>query len=244
MSLQQEQRVHFERLFRAAYTLGLATPDTVRFQHLYFGFYIDARSGKKLSSRDSVSNVTQLLTAAFTYFRSSLSDRSHQSPETIEKTAKELTVGSLVFDELKKGIRSSVEIDGSDLTATIEGFEKGGGAYVIYSAVRAGSVLRRAESAEFGDESADPVLDGQEVTLLLKLQQMPEIVAAAADRAEASVLVRHLLDISTVYNSYYGRVQVISNGVADPWRLQVTRAVHNALRAGLAFCHVDCPQTM
>ncbi len=240
----QEQRVHFERLFRAAYALGLATPEIVRFQHLYFGFYVDARSGRKLSSRDSVANVTQILTAAFTHFRSSLSDRSHQSPETIEKTATELAVGSLVFNDLKKDIRSPVEIDGADLAATIEGFEKGGGAYVIYSAVRAGSVLRRSESAEFRDEPTDPVLDEQEITLLLRLQQMPEIVAAAAERAEPSVLVRHLLDISTVYNSYYARVTVISNGVVDPWRLQMTRAVHNALRAALAFCHVDCPQTM
>ena len=40
----QEQRVHFDRLFRAAYAVGLVSPGEVRFNHLYFGFYVHAAS--------------------------------------------------------------------------------------------------------------------------------------------------------------------------------------------------------
>jgi arginyl-tRNA synthetase len=60
----QEQRVHFARLFQAAQVLGLATATTPKFKHTYFGFYVDAATGKKLSSRESVAGVNELLAAA------------------------------------------------------------------------------------------------------------------------------------------------------------------------------------
>ena len=60
----QEQRVHFSRLFKAASVIGIATPEEVRFRHVYFGFYVDARTGRKLSSRHGVANVGQLLAAS------------------------------------------------------------------------------------------------------------------------------------------------------------------------------------
>jgi len=63
-AVDQEQRVT-----STAYS-GLPTrsawrpPENLRFQHLYFGFSSDAKTCKKLSSRDSASNVTKLLAAA------------------------------------------------------------------------------------------------------------------------------------------------------------------------------------
>ena len=68
----QEQRVHFDRLFRACYRMGIAAPDALRFQHVSFGFYVDARTGKKLSSRESVANVTKMLEESARYFRERL----------------------------------------------------------------------------------------------------------------------------------------------------------------------------
>lgn len=37
------------------------------------------------------------------------------------------------------------------------------------------------------------------------------------------------------------RVQVITNGVADPARLVITKAVEQSLTNGLRVCHVECP---
>ncbi|HEY2241955.1 MAG TPA: arginine--tRNA ligase, partial [Streptosporangiaceae bacterium] len=41
----QEQRVHFDRLFRAAGRIGLIENGLPRTLHVYFGFYVDATSG-------------------------------------------------------------------------------------------------------------------------------------------------------------------------------------------------------
>jgi arginyl-tRNA synthetase len=48
--------------------LGLVTAAKPEFKHIYFGFYVDAAIGKKISSRESVAWVNELLAAAVTRF--------------------------------------------------------------------------------------------------------------------------------------------------------------------------------
>ncbi|HEV3157903.1 MAG TPA: arginine--tRNA ligase [Candidatus Baltobacteraceae bacterium] len=241
----QEQRVHFDRVFRAAYEIGLASPEDVRLQHVYFGYYVDAMTGKKLSSRETVANVTHMLTESESYFRSRLSDRVDQTENDLDQAARELAVGSLVFNDFKQDIKGAVEIDTTDINATIMGFEKSGGAYVVYAACRARSILRRlGRKPTPADQIKEFELDDQEVDLLLKIQQIPQKVDAAARHANPSILVRHLLDVATIYNSYYTRAPVIVDGVANPARILITQAVQQSLTSGLALCHVRCPEAI
>ena len=238
----QEQRVHFDRLFRAAVRLGLIKDGVPRTRHVYFGFYVDATSGKKLSSRDSVSNVMRLLAGAFDYFRASLSDRIEGGEDEIAAAARALAVGSLVFNDLKKDLRSAVEIDSHDVQKTITEFERSGGAYVIYAAVRARSILRRVSDRGLTVEPAgDEPLDDQEALLALRLLTLPDQIVAAAEESNPSVLVRHMLDISNIYSSYYSRAHVISDDVVNGVRYQLTRATANALTSALAICHIEVP---
>ncbi len=240
----QEQQVHFDRVFRASAVTGIAPAGAVSFLHVFFGFYVDGRTGKKLSSRDSVANVTQLLDDARAYFRGRIGERAVGDAD-VESAARELAIGSLVFNDLKQDIKGPVEIDAADLAATIAGFEKSGAAYVVYAACRARSILRRAGVAPVPAAQIEAfTLDEQEVALLLKLQQLPGKVAAAARTSNPSVLVRHLLEIATAYNSYYTVAPVIVDGIADPARLLITAAVHQALAAGLLLCHVTCPEAI
>ena len=237
----QEQQVHFDRLFRASHATGLAPP-ALRFQHIYFGFYVDAESGRKLSSRDSVAGVTELLGESVRYFRSRISDRGDFSAQALDSAARELAVGSLVFNDLKQDVKGAVEVAVSDMAATLAGFERSGAAYVVYAACRARSILRRHGRAPLPvAEIADYPFDAQEALLMMKLQQTPQKIALAAQQSNPSLLVRHMLDVATIYNSYYTRAPVIVEGVADPARLLITTAVQHVLINGLALCHVACP---
>ena len=117
--------------------------------------------------------LLQLLDHARAYSRGRVGERA-QGDADVESAARELAIGSLVFNDLKQDIKGPVEIDTADLAATIAGFEKSGAAYVVYAACRARSILRRAgveptSAAEIERFS----LDAQEVALLLKLQQLP-----------------------------------------------------------------------
>ncbi|GAA4680242.1 arginine--tRNA ligase [Streptomyces chumphonensis] len=238
----QEQRVHFSRLFEAAEVMGLAEPGELNLTHTWFGFYVDAASGKKLSSRDSVAGVNELLAGSVEHFRAKTAESGGMTEEEIDEAARQLAVGSVVFNDLKKDMKASVSIAKDDLNSTIAGFEKAGGAYVVYSACRARAILRKydrplPEAAAIG---AFDVSD-QEALLILRLLEFPEKVARAAEEDDPAVVVRHLLDIAGIYNSYYASAPVLQGGEANEFRLLITKSVQTVLVNGLAMCHVECP---
>ena len=241
----QEQRVHFSRLFNSAYQTGLADKDKMNLLHLYFGFYVDSDTGKKLSSRDTVANVNHLLSQSVEYFHSKLSERLSEDEQELQKTAKELAVGSLVFNDLKQDMKGSVDINTTNLQATIAGFEKSGGAYVVYSACRARSILRRLEEpVKRVEDIAEFDIDVQEAALILKLQQTPDRIIAAASKSDPALLVRHLMETAALYNSYYAQAKVIVDGKANHARLIITNAVQQVLVNCLKVCHVECPEAI
>ncbi len=239
----QEQKTHFERLFAASYQLGLVDRSRTSFDHIYFGFYVDAHTHKKLSSRESATGVAELFETAQAYFRSRVSDRLVEGDEDPESVARQLTIASIVFNDLKQDTRSSVEMDMKNPTAMVEVFDKSGGAYVIYTACRAGSIVRKASGQPEATGTDIPSgLDPEEARLLLQVLDYPTVVAYAARQRSPSVLVRHMFDVSNLYNSYNAKARVITDGGVITSRLVTTAAVEQTLRNGLKLCNVDCPE--
>ncbi|MGH3868300.1 MAG: arginine--tRNA ligase [Pseudonocardiaceae bacterium] len=238
----QEQRVHFTRLFQAAQVLGLATATKPEFTHTYFGFYVDAVTGKKLSSRESVAGVNELLAAAVTHFRAKSAEDGAMTEQELDEAAQQLAVGSVVFNDLKRDMKGSVSIARGDLAPIIADFEKSGGPYVVYSACRARAILRKYHKPVPHLSEIDTFeLSDQEALLISKILEFPDKVAKAADEDNPSILVRHLLDIAGIYNSYYASAPVLERGKANKSRLMITRAAQSVLTNGLKLCHVKCP---
>ena len=238
----QEQRVHFSRLFQAAEVLGLIKPDEVRLMHTYFGFYVDASTGKKLSSRDSVTGVNELLAESVAYYRVKTAASGGMTQEEIEKAARQLAIGSVIFNDLKSDMKGVVSIARGDLAPTIAAFEKSGGAYVVYSACRARSILRRYNRPL--PQAADITkfdLSDRESLLILRLLEFPEKVTRAANEDNPAILVRHLLEVAGLYNSYYASAPVLQGDHANEFRLLITSSVQHVLMTGLRLCHVTCP---
>jgi arginyl-tRNA synthetase len=238
----QEQRVHFSRLFQAAEVLGLLTPDEVRLKHTYFGFYVDAATGKKLSSRDSVAGVNQLLAESVDYYRAKTAANGGMTKEEIEEAAQQLAVGSVIFNDLKSDMKGTVSIARGELAPTIAAFEKSGGTYVVYSACRARAILRKYNRPlpQAADITSFDISD-QESLLILRLLEVPEKVARAAEEDNPALLVRHLLDLAGIYNSYYAAAPVLHEGGANEFRLLITKAVQDTLIGALKLLHIECP---
>ena len=238
----QEQRVHFSRLFQAAEVLGLTDHDKVKLKHTSFGFYVDADTGSKLSSRDSVAGVNELLAESVRHFRAKTAESGGMTEEEIDQAAHQLAVGSLLFNDLKKDMKGPVPIAKGDLGPTIAAFEKSGGAYVVYSACRARAILRKCNRPlPRAAEIASFDVSDQEALLILRLLEFPEKVAKAADEDNPSILVRHLLDIAGIYNSYYASSPVLPGDQANKFRLLITKSVQSVLVNGLSLCQVECP---
>jgi arginyl-tRNA synthetase len=238
----QEQRVHFARLFQAAEVLGLVNDGDVHLSHVSFGFYVDEATGRKLSSRDSVAGVNELLKASFDHFRKKSAERGTMSEEELDVAAQQLAVGSLVFNDLKRDMKAPVSMARGDLHPTLTAFEKSGGPYVVYTACRARAILRRyGKPVPRLTELATFEINNQEAILILTIQELPEKIIRAAAEENPSILVRYLLDLAVLYNAYYTTSPVLEGATAHSSRLMITQAVQYALVNGLRLCHVECP---
>lgn len=238
----QEQREHFDNVFEAARKIG-AIGSNAKLKHISFGFYVDAVSKKKLSSREGAANVHNLLEGSVRYFAEKFAAKGEFSPEAREATSRSLAVGSVVFNDLRKDLKASVEINGASISQTIEEFERAGGAYVIYTACRARSIFEKYGREVPSAATLSAVkLTAAEVSLVNLIQELPEKVAEASQDDNPVVLVRHLLQLASQFNSFYGSHPVIKDGTVNEHRLILAVAANRALENGLRICHVDCPK--
>lgn len=237
-----EQNEHFSQLFAAARKLGLCSVDT-ELVHVAHESYLDASTKKKLSSRDGSSGVEELLSSTIAYFKNKYGADAGFSPEETDRIARQLGVGSIIFNDIKKDKKYPVEVQ-ADLSRMHEEFEKSGGAYVVYAACRARSIIRKwgrelpliescAESASFNPA---------EIELIKEISLYPQRVADAARNDSPAILAQYLLDIARSYNSYYASLPVIKGEEVHHHRLVITKAVQTVLENGLLLCAIECPE--
>jgi len=237
-----EQKEHFRKVFEAARILELCPPET-ELIHLSHEMYIDAETKKRLSSRVGSEGIERLLVSTIEYFRSKYSKDGEFTPEETAQIAHQLGVGCIIFNDIKKDKKYAVEIH-PDVTKMHEEFERSGGAYVVYSACRARSIIRR-----WGKDLPAPstlleglTLETPEIELIKQIAEYPRKVAEAARTDSPPVLVNYLLDLSRAYNSYYAGYPVLKGDEIHLHRLVITEAVKRVLENGLRLCQTECPE--
>lgn len=171
----EEQTEYFRDLFEAADALNLTGQGEVALIHAAHGFYIDAETGKKLSSREGVEGVIGLIEKSIKYFRGKYEMRGEPavpfpahgirgefatketagsplnnkilslSDEEKDKNSIKLAIGSIAFNDIKQDKRFSLPLY-KDAERNIKIFEESGGAYIMYSLARGKSILRKIDS--------------------------------------------------------------------------------------------------
>ncbi len=238
----QEQADHFAGLFAASEKMGLFGDKKVRCQHIYHGFYIDAGTKKKLSSREGASSVIKLFEDAIQHFKAKYDDHEDWSDEEKNQVAWRLAIGSVVYNDLRKDKKLPVEIN-PDRAKMFEEFERSGGAYVMYTVCRGKSILRKAEAIPASDvDSATVELSDIERSLCKLVLDLPRRLAHAAQSDNPAALITAIEELATTYNSYYHDYPVVKGGIRNEHRVVITNAVANALENALRICHVRCPE--
>ena len=242
----EEQSLHFKKLFEASRKLGFVVSGGTDFKHLSHGFYVDAETGKKLSSRAGASNVQMLIAESEKYFRRKYDERENNfSDEEKDEVSKMLAVGSIAFNEIKQDKRFSIAFH-KNMEDNIKIFEESGGAYIMYSVARARSILRKCEvSFEMLNVEARHFaeLENAEWALIKKVADFPRMVIKSAETDNPAVLAGFLLTLAKDYNSYYENYQVLDGAkLLFPARLLITSAVATVLANGLKLCHAEAPE--
>ncbi len=241
----QEQTEHFKHIFEASLLMNMNEGSNIDFKHISHGFYVDAETGRKLSSREGAQNIISLIEESIKYFRSKYDKKEDFSNEEKNDNAKKLAIGSIAFNDIKQDKRFPIKFYGS-IEKNIKNFEESGGAYIMYSIARAKSILKKSDKKieEINVEELDlSALELIEVGLLKKVASLPEIVLKAGETDNPAIVAEFLLNLANEYNSYYENHEVLLSGKLEyPHRLLITYAVAVALENGLNLCHADVPE--
>ena len=236
----QEQEDHFQKLFETGEKLGrLTKKDGTKTQclHIAHGFYVDASTKKKLSSRAGASNVHALIDATIAYFKEKYADSTDFTPEEIDHNARTLGIASIIINDLSKNRMDPVLVD-PDLTKTIQWFEQSGGAYLIYTVCRAKSLLRKA-TVSFDQKFTDLQQAGrtqQQIGLLQQLSELPTMLEKATIQHEPSLLVNYAYQLTQSFNTmYWATDRMIDDAVA----LKLTTCYIQVMTNVLRICNIE-----
>jgi arginyl-tRNA synthetase len=230
-----EQTDYFRVLLKA---LSLIEPEAAKVtEHIPHGMLRFAE-GKMSSRKGNVITGESLIRDVEALVFEKLKDRDMDEDDKKE-TAEIISIAAIKFSILKQ-ITSSDIIYDFDKSISFEGDS---GPYLLYTAVRAQSILEKAKK-----EGVKPRLpkDSQEVSPLLReLARFPEIVARASNEKAPHHVVTYLINLSSMFNAWYANTQIVKkDDVQSPYKVAITKAVRIVMENGLRILGMRIPVRM
>jgi arginyl-tRNA synthetase len=234
-----EQKLHFRQL--KAVLKRMNVPWEPKIEHVYFGLLLGA-GRVKLASRNKgeVLILDELIDEVVDEARRVLLEKNpeHRSPDVI---AEQVGIGAIVFNDLKRERIKDVVFDKAEILS----FEGETGPYVQYTHARLASILRKAQEAGEGRSAPDFTALEEAGPLLVTLSRFPEVVRAAAEHAEPSLIATYLLSLGRDVNAWYVHNRVLGQepGVTAA-RLALVRASKTVIANGLRLLGPAAPEEM
>ncbi|NLW47952.1 MAG: arginine--tRNA ligase [Firmicutes bacterium] len=120
--------------------------------------------------------------------------------------------------------------------------------YVQYAYARICSIFRQATAEQQVvqyDESIMTYWDEEEKGLIEKTSRFPDLLSEAANRREPHRLTGYLLELATLFHSYYNKRRFISEDLGlTKSRLAIAKGLGYVLERGLKLLGVSAPERM
>lgn len=202
--------------------------------------------GKMSSRTGNVIMAESLIDQVKEKVREKIKDREF-SEEEKENIAEMVSIGAIKYSILRQAIGGDIIFD-FDKSISFEGDS---GPYLQYTAVRAKSVLEKANLTPSpspinmrGEEERPESFEIQEVERML--YRFPEVVERAGKEYAPHHLVTYLTEIASSFNSFYGKEKIIDpeNKEASVYKVAITEAVYYVLKNGLKLLAIKVPERM
>ena len=235
-----DQILHFKQIFEVAkylvdekYQKGLV--------HVPYGM-VRLKTGK-MSTRDgNVIYINDLINDAIEKSKNIILDKN-KNIEDLEKLAKQIGIGALIFNYLKNAKIKDIIFD---LDETLR-FDGETGPYVQYTFVRINSILKKAniDLESIKDVNYELLDKKEEIELAKLLSKYPQIIKKAASEYEPSILTRYLIDVSTYFSRFYNEYPVlVDNSKLKVARCALVYAAGIVIKSGLSILGIECPEKM
>ena len=217
----QEQKLYFKQLFKVLELIGYEWAKNCI--HVEHGHYLD-KDGKRFSTRKGKSVfMKDILAETTSLAKKEIKKRLPKINEKeLEERAHKIAIAAIFYGDLKNNRKNNILFDLKKFVS----FEGDTGPYIQYSYARASSIQRKAKSQEkFEVHSLDP----QEIELIRKLLQFPDIASKAYNSLSPSVIANYAYQISKLFNEFYHACPVIGSE-SEMFRLALVEAFRQILK--------------
>lgn len=204
--VDKRQGLHFEQVFRAVRKTGIVKPDIV-LEHIGFGT-VNGPDGKPYKTREGgvmrLSDLIELVTQKAEERMEEAGIAQDLSKEENLDTARKVGIAALKFADLMNHRTSDYVFDLDRFSR----FEGKTGPYLLYTAVRIKSILRKAEEEDVtGGEIISPT--GPERTLMLLLSQLPDALYNTEEGYAPSYMCDFAYNLAQEFNRFYKECHIL-----------------------------------
>lgn len=228
------QNLHFQQVFRAARLAGITTAELF---HTGFGA-LTGPDGKPFKTRDGgVAELLDILDTATDAVRTRVKEAGK---DLDEETIDAIALAAVKFNDLLHDVKADYVFDPNQITS----FEGKTGPYILYTAVRLNSVLKRA-TAKQGTEMQN--LTGDERNLLIEILDFERTVQSAFANRATDMIANYAYDLCQLVNTFYHNCPILRDDVDAPIRAQrlaVASAARDTLTAAINLMGLKVPSEM
>jgi len=228
------QNLHFLQIFRAAEMVGFTG---FELHHIGFGA-ITGADGKPFKTRDG--NVPSLI-EMIDLVRDSVRGRVQESNKTLsDETIEMIALAALKFNDLIHNVKSDYIFDLDGVTS----FEGRTGPYVLYTAVRMNSILKKAGFLEISKQQK---LCPEEYAALFDILDFERSVLEVFDKQDTSILANYTYNLCQKINSFYHNCPILQDNISKDLRnhrLQIVKMAHNILLSAIDLMGLSIPDEM
>jgi arginyl-tRNA synthetase len=210
--VDKRQADHFVQVFRAARKAGIVPPG-VGLEHIGFGTMngpdgrpFKTRAGGVMKLRDLLDLVTD---KARERIREAGVARDYP-PDEVERIAHRVGVATLKYADLSNHRAKDYVFDLDRFSA----FEGRTGPYLLYTAVRTRSILRKAAEAGLAPGPLLPPGGDAERGVMLVASRLPDVLAAAFEHRAPNILCEYAYELATAFTRFYQEHHILSEADA------------------------------
>lgn len=239
--VDKRQDLHFKQVFLAAKKAGIVS-EKVALKHIAFGT-VNGVDGKPFKTRSGgVMKLSEMIAEAKKHASARVEQSEMLGDAEKEDVKYKIAMATIKFSELSN-VRTSDYIFDLEKASQFEGKT---GPYVLYSAVRIQSILRKA--ADMGVE-AGVLLAPQteaEVNLHLTLSTFAPAVYRAYEKGEPHHVCDYVYSLATAFSRFYNDCGILNeeDEALRASRLRLASIVRDSLEQGLDLLGISIPEKM
>ena len=229
------QGLHFEQLFRAAQLSDIY--DYSNLEHIGYGT-INGNDGKPFKTRDgNAAGLDDIIDAV----NEAVKTRVSESGKSLDDdTISAIALAAVKFNDLMHDVRSDYIFDPASVTS----FEGRTGPYILYTAVRLNSVLKRAT---FESDATYMPMTSDERNLLIGVLDFERTVLTAFENRATDMIANYAYDLCQLINTFYHNCPILRDDVPveiRAGRLHIVQRAHETLTKTIDLMGLKIPKEM